>query len=78
MVRFQEDEAHDLAKVMMSRKASRLYGRMQNGIRQKKAGVDVLHQRRKEIDEKNNAKSAKRDKHNERSGAAKKSKKSKK
>ena len=68
---FQEDEAHDLAKVMMSRKASRLYGRMQNGIKQKKSGVDVLHQRRKDIEEKEKAKSAKIDK----SGSAKKSKK---
>ena len=35
---------------MMSRKASRLYGRMQRGIAQKKADVDVLHKRRKELD----------------------------
>lgn len=34
----------------MSRKASRLYGRMQRGIAQKKAGVEILHKRRKEID----------------------------
>jgi hypothetical protein len=46
----KEDEAHDLAKVMMSRKASRLYGRMKNGIAQKKAKVEVLHKRRKELE----------------------------
>ena len=34
----------------MSRKASRLYGRMQHGIAEKKARVDVLHKRRKEIE----------------------------
>jgi hypothetical protein len=44
------DEAHDLAKVMMSRKASRLYGRMQRGISHKKANVEILYQRRKELD----------------------------
>lgn len=46
----QDTEAHDLAKVMMSRKASHLYNRMQHGLAQKQAKVDVLHQRRKEID----------------------------
>jgi hypothetical protein len=49
-VQLKEDEAHDLAKVMMSRKASRLYGRMKNGIAQKKAKVEVLHKRRKELE----------------------------
>lgn len=34
----------------MSRKASRLYGRMQRGIAQKKANVEFLHKRRKELD----------------------------
>lgn len=34
----------------MSRKASRLYGRMQRGIAQKKANVEILHKRRKELD----------------------------
>ncbi|CAB9516843.1 Pescadillo homolog [Seminavis robusta] len=47
----EEDEAHDLAKVMMSRKASRLYGRMQRGIAQKKASVEILHKRRKALDD---------------------------
>ena len=46
----KEEEEHDLAKVMMSRKASRLYGRMQRGIAQKKAGAEVLHKRRKELE----------------------------
>ena len=46
----KDDEAHDLAKVMMSRKASRLYGRMQKGIAKKKENVDLLYKRRREID----------------------------
>lgn len=61
----------------MSRKASRLYGRMQNGIKQKKSGVDVLHQRRKEIDEREKASTATKQK-DKKGGSAKKSKKSKK
>lgn len=73
----EEDEEHDLAKVMMSRKASRLYGRMQRGIEQKKADVEGLHKRRKELDkakEKDN-KSKKDDATSQ--SATKKSKKSK-
>ena len=46
---FQEEEAHALAKSMMSRKASHLYSRMQHGIAKKKAKVDNLVQRRREI-----------------------------
>jgi len=34
----------------MSRKASRLYGRMQRGLEKKKANVEILYQRRKEIE----------------------------
>lgn len=49
-MQLKEDEAHDLAKVMMSRKASRLYGRMKNGIAQKQSKVELLHKRRKELD----------------------------
>eukprot|EP00934_Nitzschia_sp_Nitz4_P004830 Nitzschia sp. Nitz4//scaffold212_size37733//5924//8076//NITZ4_007730-RA/size37733-augustus-gene-0.12-mRNA-1//-1//CDS//3329542013//4820//frame0 len=46
----EEEEAHALAKTMMNRKASHLYGRMQHGIAQKKAKVDALHTRRREIE----------------------------
>jgi len=75
----EEDEAHDLAKVMMSRKASRLYGRMQNGIKQKKSGVDVLHQRRREIEEREKAKKESGpDKKDKKTASAKKAKKAKK
>lgn len=74
----EEDEEHELAKSMMSRKASRLYGRMQRGIAQKKADVDVLHQRRKELDRaKAKEKSSKSSKKDADSKASKKSKKKK-
>ncbi len=46
----EEEEAHTLAKTMMSRKASHLYGRMQHGIKQKKAKVESLKTRRREIE----------------------------
>jgi len=39
-----------LAKSMMSKKASRLYERMQHGIEKKKAKPDKLHKKRKQID----------------------------
>jgi pescadillo protein len=48
----EEEEEHRLAKSMMNRKAAHLYGRMQHGIAKKKAKVDVLHQRRQELDAK--------------------------
>ena len=48
----EAEEAHRLAKTMMSRKASHLYGRMQHGIAKKKAEVDALHEKRKLLDEK--------------------------
>jgi pescadillo len=48
----QEEEAQRLAKSMMSRKATHLYQRMQNGLSKKQAKVDALHQRRKELDSK--------------------------
>jgi pescadillo len=56
--KLEEDEAHRLAKTMMSRKASHLYGRMQHGIAKKKAKVESLNQRRKEliVDPKDNGK----------------------
>lgn len=48
----REEEEQRLAKSMMSRKASHLYQRMQNGIAKKQAKVDTLHNRRKELDRK--------------------------
>ena len=46
----QDDEAAQLAKALMSKKAARLYGRMQHGIAQKQAKVDNLHKKRREIE----------------------------
>jgi pescadillo protein len=56
----EEKEAHDLAKVMMSKKASRLYGRMQHGLNQKQEKVDALKKRREEIESNSKDKSAKK------------------
>jgi hypothetical protein len=52
----QEEEAHALAKTMMSRKASHLYGRMQHGIAQRKAKVDALQTKRRDIENENRSK----------------------
>ena len=46
----QDEEAAHLAKALMSKKAARLYGRMQHGIAQKQATVDNLHKKRREIE----------------------------
>jgi len=46
----EEKEAHELAKTMMSRKASHLYGRMQHGLNQKKEKIEELQRKRKELE----------------------------
>merc|ERR1712157_204210 len=46
----EEEETKALAKLMMSKKAKRLYGRMQHGIEAKQASVQSLERKRKEID----------------------------
>lgn len=45
-----EEEANILAKTMMSKKASRLYGRMQHGLAKKQAKVEDLQRKRKAIE----------------------------
>lgn len=45
----EDADAHDRAKVMMSRKASRLYGRMQNGISLKEEQIKKLQKRREDM-----------------------------
>lgn len=44
-----DDDAKELAKNMMSKKAARLYGRMQHGISKKEKVVAELHRRRQKI-----------------------------
>eukprot|EP00804_Cyclotella_cryptica_P022458 CCRYP_015093-RC/>CCRYP_015093-RC protein AED:0.31 eAED:0.31 QI:954/1/1/1/0.5/0.33/3/446/569 len=46
----EDEEAAHLAKALMSKKAARLYNRMQHGIAQKQAKVDNLHKKRREIE----------------------------
>jgi len=46
----EDEEAARLAKTLMSKKASRLYDRMQHGIAEKQSKVDNLHKKRREIE----------------------------
>lgn len=46
----EEEENKALAKLMMSKKAKRLYGRMQHGIQGKQKVVEDLERKRKEVD----------------------------
>jgi pescadillo protein len=46
----EDEEAKALAKTMMSKKATRLYGRMQHGLEKKKASVELLQMRRRDLD----------------------------
>jgi hypothetical protein len=46
----QDAEGEDLAKIMMSKKTKRLYGRMQHGIEKKEAAVAALESKRKALE----------------------------
>ena len=52
---FQDAEGENLAKIMMSKKTKRLYGRMQHGIEKKVAAVAVLEGKRKAIESESGA-----------------------
>lgn len=52
----EEEETHALAKTMMSRKASHLYGRMQHGIEKRNLKVENLRNKRKAIEEEDRSK----------------------
>lgn len=47
----EEEETKALAKLMMSKKAKRLYGRMQHGIEAKNTSVKNLERKRKDVDD---------------------------
>mmetsp|Transcript_38523 Transcript_38523/g.44897 ORF Transcript_38523/g.44897 Transcript_38523/m.44897 type:complete len:688 (-) Transcript_38523:299-2362(-) len=46
-----DEEAKELAKLVMSKKATRLYGRMKKGQSQKQERIEILQRKRREIDE---------------------------
>eukprot|EP00611_Tribonema_gayanum_P021813 TRINITY_DN4275_c0_g1_i1.p1 TRINITY_DN4275_c0_g1~~TRINITY_DN4275_c0_g1_i1.p1 ORF type:complete len:745 (+),score=263.09 TRINITY_DN4275_c0_g1_i1:163-2397(+) len=46
----EAQELHELSKIMMSKKAKRLYGRMQHGIGKKRETIDRLKAKRKAIE----------------------------
>jgi len=73
----REKEEKDMAKVMMGRKAARLYSRMQHGIAEKQSNVDVLRSRRKDIEEKKKTSSKEVGQKTKNSPAGKSSKKEK-
>ncbi len=47
----EEEEAAELSKSMMGKKAKRLYGRMQHGIQQKEEEQARLREKRRKLDE---------------------------
>mmetsp|Transcript_28545 Transcript_28545/g.37042 ORF Transcript_28545/g.37042 Transcript_28545/m.37042 type:complete len:686 (+) Transcript_28545:104-2161(+) len=47
----EEAEIHEMAQIMMSKKAKRLYGRMQHGLKKKKDAIEKLEAKRRKIDE---------------------------
>ena len=48
---FQDEEAKELSKAMMSKKTKRIYGRMQYGIAAKEKAVNVLVEKRRKREE---------------------------
>ncbi len=50
VVKPKSDDPKELAKIMMSKKASRLYGRMQRGLQSRQDAVDNLNKKRAAID----------------------------
>mmetsp|Transcript_18742 Transcript_18742/g.34538 ORF Transcript_18742/g.34538 Transcript_18742/m.34538 type:complete len:724 (-) Transcript_18742:232-2403(-) len=47
----EDEEAAHLGKALMSKKAARLYGRMQHGIAEKQSKIDNLHKKRRVIED---------------------------
>jgi pescadillo len=46
----ESEELHELSALMMSKKAKRLYGRMQHGISKKRGEIDRLKAKRKAVE----------------------------